>query len=212
MGKIQAKILMLNGEKGDRGDNGTSGVWGEISGDIEDQTDLNELIDNKYTEIGDAISQSIVMTHYTKSEFDSMIDAISQEIGLNAKVLWVNPDPTTALASDTTVTLADLFTNYDYLEIVCAYSTSLESYEKVKIPCGVAWRQSSYLHASFYDRTSSMIKCAGRKVTHAKNSTTAMQSLTFGGGFYYSTTGSSTPSSSSNNSYCIPIVCIGYKY
>lgn len=42
-----AKVFAISGEKGEKGDPGVGAVWGTLEGDIDDQTDLKDKLDDK---------------------------------------------------------------------------------------------------------------------------------------------------------------------
>lgn len=108
-------------------------------------------------------------------------------------LLWENASPTSNFAAQT-VTLSDAVTNYDFLVIVVAFSTSTQDHSANLIPVSDIYGGAEYalrINAASSNRT------GGRGVT-VSTATTA----TFGAGAYNGSTA---------NGYAIPVAIYGVK-
>lgn len=68
-------IKSLKGEKGDKGDNGVSGKWGDITGDISSQKDLQEALAGK-ADVATTLGGYGITDAYTKTEIDAKVSRV----------------------------------------------------------------------------------------------------------------------------------------
>lgn len=68
-------IKSLKGEKGDKGDDGVSGKWGDITGDISSQKDLQEALAGK-ADVATTLGGYGITDTYTKTEIDAKVSRV----------------------------------------------------------------------------------------------------------------------------------------
>lgn len=68
-------IKSLKGEKGDKGDDGVSGKWGDITGDISSQKDLQEALAGK-ADVATTLGGYGITDAYTKTEIDAKVSRV----------------------------------------------------------------------------------------------------------------------------------------
>lgn len=194
---------------------GTS--WGNITGTLSNQTDLQNALNTKWSKSEDIeygasgegahtwlTTGHLTIDHHTQNTgFGTMIQPDSiyvvtnrTAVKLGDTVLWTNPSPTASFAAQT-ITLSKSLTLFDYYVIYFRGGTSSDLYfYSPFMPIG---QESAITYPVYF--------IVRRKIT--PNSSDASK-LAIDDAYKFSTYNSS--SNSKQNSYLIPIKVIGWKF
>ena len=186
--------------------------WGNISGTLSNQTDLQNALDAKYTKGDNLLIGREDMTGGIKIE-DGKITLYGSYTGISSTmrmrkteitatfgdiVLWTNPSPTASMGA-TTITLSEDVTHFAYIMIIFASSSYPDRTYDSKI-------MSAVVGASVYGSMPTDVN-RRRLVTIATATT-----LTTGRTEKWASYGGSSSNSSSDDKFLVVKEVIGFKF